>query len=218
MSVLKIGLPATAVCGFLFTHACPAFPWASGVIPRNYWFHRLTAFFIRLIFHFLYFSLINLIESCGLSPRTLGSNFPSCDFFFQGALLWAQVTWVWSSACLSLAASVWIPLPLPRLSLVVSPLNRALWRHARRLLTSPGLHFLSSVPGGQDPKSWNQWKGMLGVLWPSVSHREWFARTRSTFISSSESVSGTSLRAPYDSAGTMWRKLILESYGHMPVS
>jgi len=50
----------------------------------------------------------------------------------------------------------------------------------------PGLlsfSFFSSVPGGEDPKSWNQWKGMLGVPWLAVSLREWFARTRSTFIS-----------------------------------
>lgn len=47
----------------------------------------------------------------------------------------------------------------------------------------PGLLSFSSVPGGEDPKSWNQWKGMLGVPWLAVSLREWFARTRSTFIS-----------------------------------
>ena len=72
----------------------------------------------------------------------------------------------------------------------------------------PGLLSFSSVPGGEDPKSWNQWKGMLGVPWLAVSLREWFARTRSTFISKRTSLLRVDRLIRADSLGVTDRPVL----------
>ena len=53
-----------------------------------------------------------------------------------------------------------------------------------------------------------QWKGMLGVPWLAVSLREWFARTRSTFISKRTSLLRVDRLIRADSLGVTDRPVL----------
>jgi len=64
---------------------------------------------------------------------------------------------------------------------------------------------------------WNQWKGMLGVPWLAVSLREWFARTRSTFISKRTSLLRVDRLIRADSLGVTDRPVLdYESWPDRP--